>query len=154
VTKPRRRRSRGQLIESRAIAAELGALLERLDIDAVLTDRAGITLASTKHAAGNGHATATGTRRVVELRIHGQALCVAVALAVADGAVSTAPAELTRRQREVSTLIQEGLQNREIAERLGISLHTVRRHVEALLKRLDVPTRSSAAVLLRQVEHA
>lgn len=150
MTKPRRRRPRGQLTETRAIAAELGALLERLDIDAVLTDRAGITLASTKHAEGNGHATATGTRRVVELRIHGQALCVAVA----HGAVSAAPAELTRRQREVSTLIQEGLQNREIAERLGISLHTVRRHVEALLKRLDVPTRSSAAVLLRQVEHA
>lgn len=150
MTKRRRRRPRGQLMETRAIAAELGALLERLDIDAVLTDRAGVALASTKHAEGRDGAASMGARRVVELRIRGQVLCVAVAV----GATTAASVELTRRQREVSTLIQEGLQNREIAERLGISLHTVRRHVEALLTRLDVPTRSSAAVLLRQVEHA
>jgi DNA-binding NarL/FixJ family response regulator len=150
MKKRRVRRPRSQLIETRAIATELGSLLERLDIDAVLTDRAGIALASTRHAEGNGHAKESCARRVVELRIHGQSLCVAVA---ADGPPA-APVELTRRQREVSALIQEGLQNREIAERLEISLHTVRRHVEALLRRLDVSTRSSAAVLLRQVENA
>lgn len=150
MTKRRVRRPRGQPIESRALAAELGALLERLEIDAVLTDRAGLPLASTHY--GNGHATSaeSGARRVVELRIYGQSLCVAVA---AEGPPPLA-VELTRRQRDVSALLREGLQNREIAERLGISTHTVRRHVEALLRRLDVPTRASAAVLLSQVENA
>jgi DNA-binding CsgD family transcriptional regulator len=150
VTKRRVRRPRGQLIETRALASELGALLERLEIDAVLTDRTGITLASTSQVDRRPHSDLVAARRVVEMRVYGHSLCVAVA-----GEGPTPPTTaLTKRQREVSTLIREGLQNREIAARLGISVHTVRRHVEALLKRLDAPTRSSAAVRLSQVEHA
>ncbi len=145
---PRRPRRRGQLIESRALASELVALLERLDIDAVLTDRTGITLAATRQAE-LGQAQ---PRRVVELRLVGQALCVAVAYETANGGAPSAT--LTHRQREVSELLRNGLQNREIARRLGISVHTVRRHVESVLSRLDVPTRTSAAVLLNSVEHA
>lgn len=152
MTSRRTRRPRGRLIESRTIASELGALLERLDIDAVLTDRAGITLAATRHRNGTGHSNGTAGRRVGELRIAGQALCVAVATDGTTAGVTTH--ELTKRQRDVSELIRQGLHNREIAERLGISLHTVRRHVEALLKRLNVPTRSAAAVLLGPVEHS
>jgi DNA-binding NarL/FixJ family response regulator len=145
---PRRRRRRGQLIESRALASELGALLERLDIDAVLTDRTGIALAATRQAErGEGR-----PRRVVELRLAGQALYVAVAQEPADGGAPGAT--LTNRQREVSELLRDGLRNREIAQRLGISVHTVRRHVESVLSRLEVPTRTSAAVLLNGVEDA
>jgi DNA-binding NarL/FixJ family response regulator len=123
----------------------LGDLLDRLDIDAVLTDRTGITLAATRPHNGNGNTNDTAGRRVAELRIAGQSLCVAVAT---DGVTTR---ELTKRQRDVSELIRQGLCNREIAERLGISLHTVRRHVEALLSRLDVPSRAAATVLLNGV---
>jgi two-component system response regulator NreC len=35
---------------------------------------------------------------------------------------------LTARQRQVLTLVAKGLSNREISERLGISIHTVQRH--------------------------
>ena len=150
MTKRRVRRPRGQLVETRALASELGALLERLEIDAVLTDRTGITLASTSHNNPPRPSEVAAARRVVEMRVRGHALCVAVA---GDGHTPPTNA-LTKRQREVSALIREGLPNREIAARLGISLHTVRRHVEALLKRLDVPSRLSAAVQLSQVEHA
>jgi DNA-binding CsgD family transcriptional regulator len=145
---PRRSRRPGQLLESRTLAGELGALLDRLEIDAVLTDRAGIALATTQQAKRH---EAPVPRRVHELRLNGRGLCVAVA---AGGAHVAEPgASLTPRQREVAALLLEGLPNREIAQRLGISLHTVRRHVESVLSRLTVPTRGSAALLLRGVEN-
>ena len=53
--------------------------------------------------------------------------------------------ELTRREREVLLLVAEGLTNRQIAERLVVSEHTVHRHVTNILRKLDVPTRTAAA---------
>ena len=54
--------------------------------------------------------------------------------------------ELTPRQREVLGLIVEGLDNREIATRLGISERTARAHVSAVLERLGATNRTQAAV--------
>jgi DNA-binding CsgD family transcriptional regulator/predicted negative regulator of RcsB-dependent stress response len=51
---------------------------------------------------------------------------------------------LTPRQIEVLQLVAEGLTNREIAERLGLSERTVDRHVSDTLTRIDVPTRAAA----------
>jgi DNA-binding NarL/FixJ family response regulator len=45
---------------------------------------------------------------------------------------------LTPRQRQVFQLVAEGYRNREIAERLGISVKTVESHREALMERLGV----------------
>jgi D-alanyl-D-alanine carboxypeptidase/D-alanyl-D-alanine-endopeptidase (penicillin-binding protein 4) len=53
---------------------------------------------------------------------------------------------LTPRQREVLGLIVEGLDNREIAVRLGISERTARAHVSAVLERLGAANRTQAAV--------
>ena len=52
---------------------------------------------------------------------------------------------VTPREREVLTLVAEGLTNREIAGRLVISEHTVHRHVTNILRKLDVPSRAAAA---------
>jgi DNA-binding CsgD family transcriptional regulator len=52
---------------------------------------------------------------------------------------------LTPRQTEVLQLVAEGLTNREIAERLGLSERTVDRHVSDTLTRIDAPTRAAAA---------
>jgi two-component system response regulator NreC len=48
---------------------------------------------------------------------------------------------LTPRQREVLTLIAEGLSNQEIADELDISVRTVERHRENIMKRLNLHSR-------------
>jgi DNA-binding NarL/FixJ family response regulator len=52
---------------------------------------------------------------------------------------------ITPREREVLHLLAEGLTNRQIAERLVLSEHTVHRHVTNILRKLDLPTRTAAA---------
>ena len=51
---------------------------------------------------------------------------------------------LTRRQREVLSLIAQGLSDQEIATRLFLSEHTVHRHVANVLTRLGVSSRAAA----------
>lgn len=53
---------------------------------------------------------------------------------------------LTPREREVLCLLADGLSNREIAERLGISAHTVKFHVDALLDKLSARSRTQVVV--------
>ncbi|HET9989595.1 MAG TPA: response regulator transcription factor, partial [Kofleriaceae bacterium] len=55
-----------------------------------------------------------------------------------------APGPLSARELEVIALVGKGLNNGEIAERLGLSEHTVKRHVANILNKLDVPTRAAA----------
>jgi DNA-binding NarL/FixJ family response regulator len=52
--------------------------------------------------------------------------------------------ELTAREREVLTLMAEGLANKQIAARLGISEHTVKFHVAAILAKLGAASRTEA----------
>lgn len=56
--------------------------------------------------------------------------------------------ELTPREREVLTLIGEGLTNQEIADQLFIELGTVKNHVHSILRKLDVSSREDAALHL------
>ncbi|HYX92867.1 MAG TPA: response regulator transcription factor, partial [Myxococcaceae bacterium] len=54
--------------------------------------------------------------------------------------------ELTPREREVLALLVEGLSNRAIGERLGISEHTAKFHVTAVMQKLGAQTRTEAVV--------
>lgn len=56
---------------------------------------------------------------------------------------------LTKRQREVLRLLGQGKSNSAIASVLGRSEHTVRIHVSAILKALEVPNRTMAALIAR-----
>ncbi len=52
---------------------------------------------------------------------------------------------LSPREGEVLSLVAKGLSNPEIAERLFLSEHTVKRHVANILAKLDLPSRAAAA---------
>jgi two-component system, NarL family, nitrate/nitrite response regulator NarL len=58
------------------------------------------------------------------------------------------PAGLTPRAIEVLKLIDEGLSNQEIGERLTIELGTVKNHVHNILDKLNVTSRRDAAAYL------
>jgi DNA-binding NarL/FixJ family response regulator len=54
---------------------------------------------------------------------------------------------LTDRQRQILQYIAAGYTNGQIATRLDVSEHTVRKHVENIFARLDVTSRTAAARL-------
>ena len=54
--------------------------------------------------------------------------------------------DLTAREKEVLTLIAEGCSNQEIADRLFITLKTVKTHVSNILMKLDVDDRTQATI--------
>jgi two-component system nitrate/nitrite response regulator NarL len=56
---------------------------------------------------------------------------------------------LTRREREVAELVNEGLSNKEIARSLRIGSATVKNHVHNILEKLHVNRRGEAAARLR-----
>lgn len=55
-------------------------------------------------------------------------------------------ARLTRRQQEVAACIAEGLSNEQVAERLVVSVGTAANHVEHILRRLSLRSRTEVAV--------
>jgi DNA-binding NarL/FixJ family response regulator len=57
------------------------------------------------------------------------------------------PSGLTAREREVLTLLAEGLPNREISARLFISERTVDHHVSSVLAKVGATSRAEAARL-------
>jgi DNA-binding CsgD family transcriptional regulator len=65
----------------------------------------------------------------------------------ADPAVLAAALPLTDRQAQVLALICRGLGDAAIAHELGISVRTVGHHVQHILGRLDVPSRTAAAAV-------
>ncbi|WP_158968669.1 response regulator transcription factor [Paraglaciecola sp. L3A3] len=60
--------------------------------------------------------------------------------------------ELTPKQSEVLKLVQEGLLNKQIAYNLNITEATVKAHISAILRRLNVNTRTQAVLLLKGLD--
>jgi non-specific serine/threonine protein kinase len=83
------------------------------------------------------------------------------AIALALGRAADRPAArrepdspLSQREREIATLVAEGLSNREIAERLSISIRTAENHVSHILVKLGMRSRAQLVrwVTARQIE--
>ncbi len=66
--------------------------------------------------------------------------------AIADPPGEAPPERLTAREREVLALVADGLSNKRIAQRLGLSEKTVKTHVSHVLAKLGAADRTEAAV--------
>jgi DNA-binding CsgD family transcriptional regulator len=83
----------------------------------------------------------TKLRIAIEAAAHG--LCVTETSKQAAG---NSAANLSARELEVLRLLAGGSSNKEIARTLGISSHTVKFHVAAILEKLHASTRTEAAI--------
>lgn len=63
-------------------------------------------------------------------------------------------ADLTCREREVLSYLSEGLSNREIAVKLGISIKTIKQHTMLLFSKMGVRNRIEAIVAVRKSDHS
>lgn len=61
-----------------------------------------------------------------------------------SGSPPSSVTQLTRREIEVLGLLAEGLSAREVAQRLGVSPFTVRRHIESILLKTGMHTQAQA----------
>ena len=66
-----------------------------------------------------------------------------------DADTPTTVGKFSKRQKQLLLLLDKGLSNRDIAENLQISEHTVKVHLWRLFRRLNVKSRSQASHLAR-----
>jgi DNA-binding NarL/FixJ family response regulator len=69
---------------------------------------------------------------------------VELALRTGKGTLSDA-VRMTKREREIIVLISEGLSNKEIADRLNLSVYTVKSHIHNILEKLALHSRLQIA---------
>jgi DNA-binding NarL/FixJ family response regulator len=120
-----------------ALGAPFEAALARLDLAASLAALGEDDRSTTEFRTARDRLLALGSLHEAER-----------AGRLADAAAATRQSTLpvTPRERDVLRLLAEGLTNREIAERLVVSEHTVHRHVTNILRKLDLPSRTAAAI--------
>jgi predicted ATPase/DNA-binding CsgD family transcriptional regulator len=88
---------------------------------------------------GFGQALTTGRGMSVEQAVH-------LALGIdATGTTGVQPGGLTGRELQVAYLVADGLTNREIGLRLGLSHHTVDNHLRRIFDKLGVSSRTGVA---------
>jgi len=121
-----------------------------------------ILLTSAENADGIALGLKAGAKGAI-LKSSDFSSLVATITAVADGETVIAPeirrqlentspaTDLTTRQREILQSMVRGLYDKDIASQLGISVHTVREHVDALFAKLGAANRAEAvAIALRR----
>ncbi len=153
-------------VDAAAVPADVAVVELGPDVDALTAVRAlarsGPVLAVLWSASQAREALAAGAAGVLRRDGLGERLSAAVSAIVsgllvvdpvlAEAVLRPAPAAalvepLTPRETEVLALVVEGLGNRAIAGRLGISEHTAKVHVNAILGKLGAQTRAEAVAL-------
>lgn len=133
------RPSGGDTVERPVVVVSDGPIEELLALSASAGVRGFVSLSSTPAEVA----------RVVVAAARGDALldgAVLSRLTVARGQ-TVVSARLTARERQVRTLLAEGLADKQIATRLGISVKTVEKHVGAMLRKTGARNRTMLATL-------
>ena len=143
-----RARALARLPELRTIAAP---------VVVVVPDGSFVTAALAAGARGVVHRDSIGPEWSAALTAVEAGLTV-IDAPLAENLVSARPApaptsaprpaigQLTERERQVVSLLAEGLSNKLIADRLGISDHTAKFHVNGVMAKLGAGTRTEAVV--------
>ncbi|HLB18968.1 MAG TPA: helix-turn-helix transcriptional regulator, partial [Gaiellaceae bacterium] len=130
---------------------ELAAALEDLGVELIATDREAAIDALGRALALYTELGATWDARRVRsrLREHGVRRRLVAAEPETNGWAALTTAELT-----VARLVAEGLTNREVAERLFVSPHTVNSHLRHVFAKLGINSRVELARLAQDYEIA
>jgi DNA-binding NarL/FixJ family response regulator len=164
-----RARAHAELVVGRPAEAATAALAAATGLDAI---KARVEAARTRLLAGRALAAA-GSRdaAIGELRRAEQELSAAgaeryrekvqrelralgVRVARGSDASDGGLAELSEREGELATLVEQGLTNREIAERLYLSQKTVETHLRNIFVKLRVASRREVARVVRDERRA
>jgi DNA-binding CsgD family transcriptional regulator len=124
---------------------------ESLPVDASTFEGAVLVLSDDPAVARDksllGVLPATADARQISAAVRALAAGLTVRLQNAtpsEAAALPVPALLTPREGEVLALVGEGMSNKTIARKLGISAHTVKYHLEAVFAKLGVRSRAEA----------
>jgi len=131
------------------VLAELGETLEPLEAGLAAADRERLRAVlgdgafEAEYTAGRGLDPAREADLTRPARLAGPA---GTRASEPDVAMPTeAVTVLTARELDVLKLVAQGLSNPDIARRLGLSEHTVKRHLANILHKLSLPSRAAAA---------
>jgi DNA-binding NarL/FixJ family response regulator len=136
-----------ELPQTRVIG--MGLIPSQLDIvELVEVGAAGFILkdATIEDVLGTIRAVARGIRILPPLLTESLFSHV-VELALRKGKEKLADAvRMTKREREITALIAEGMSNKEIAERLNLSTYTVKSHIHNILEKMALHSRLEIAI--------
>ena len=118
---------------------DIGALLSAADAAA----QAAVAFASTDDRRRSVEAAARAHRLAAE--------CGGIRTPALD--LAAHPLPLTVREREIANLVAAGLSNRDIADRLTVSVRTVEGHLYRACIKLDISDREELAALIRNGAH-
>ncbi|MFQ5556749.1 MAG: response regulator [Acidimicrobiales bacterium] len=147
----------GDGLELCRLAAELGVrclvltayVAEELLLDAMRAGAAGYLL---KHDRPEDILNAVRTVAAGGALFSAPATAKLLAAIAAGGSTDDPLADLTDRERELLSLLGEGLSNRQIAERMYLGERTVKNYVSRLLRKLDMDRRAEAAAFAARLE--
>mgnify|MGYP001244577007 CR=1 FL=1 len=124
---------------------------DRLDAAADMFDRLGAAAMAADASAHAAREHARAGARVKELEATTRAHWLAGRNCVRTPAVTAIedPLPITDREREIAVLVGESLTNREIAERLGVSVRTIDGHLYRIFAKLSIEDREQLARLFR-----
>lgn len=168
-----------QAVAATTDGAEVGRLLQQYDVDVIVTDAVmpGVDGLQIVHEFGrllpvlvlttfdDAHLVRdlvnAGAAGYLLKDVSASHLAEAIQ-AVAEGGIvldprivrvlrQKAPAALTRAEKQVAELVAEGLNNRQIAERLYLAEGTVKNHVSVLLRKMGAADRTVLALNLARI---